>query len=145
MRSPAKKVKTFDLDGKENGYLIELNKRGRRTAAYMSVAYPGCFKGYHLHNVREANYICVKGKVRIILYGKNGREEYILDANDPEYFHIPMNVPTGLQNEWDEEAWLINFPDPEYDPKLKGEQVDFDEEGALEWVKQQNASSKQST
>jgi len=41
---------------------------------------------------------------------------------------IPPNVPTGLLNIGQEEAWMINYPDPAYDPELKDEQVDFTEE-----------------
>jgi hypothetical protein len=39
-----------------------------------------------------------------------------------------VNVATGLQNIGDEEAWLINYPDPPYDPDIKGEQVEDTEE-----------------
>lgn len=124
----AKKVTTFDLNKKENGFLLELGKDGKLTTAYLTAAFPGCFKGYHLHKVREANYVCVKGKVKIILYTEKGREEYILSSDDPKRLHIPTMIPTGLSNEWEEEAWIINTPTPAYDPDLKDEQVDFTEE-----------------
>ena len=67
---PAKKVTTFDLAGSENGFLIEMFKSpdGRKTEVYLSAANPGAFKGYHLHRVRAARYICLRGRMRIILY-----------------------------------------------------------------------------
>ncbi|MBI3335190.1 MAG: hypothetical protein HY001_01700, partial [Candidatus Portnoybacteria bacterium] len=37
-------------------------------------------------------------------------------------------IATGLQNIGDEEAWLINWPDPPYDPNLIDEQVEYTEE-----------------
>lgn len=128
--STCKKVITFDLNKNQNGYLIELfkAKNGRFTTVYLSATAPGGFKGYHLHKVREANYVCVKGKIKIILYTKQGREEHVLSADGGERLHIPNNIPTGLSNEWKEEAWIINFPSPAYDPELKGEQLDFTEE-----------------
>lgn len=136
----AKRVETKDLNGNPNGYLMELNKNGRRTGSYLSVAYPGCFKGYHLHKVREANYVCVRGKLKIILFLPTvGKREFSLGPGDK--LHIPMNVPTGLSNEGDEEAWIINFPNPAYDPELKGEQVDFTEEEALQWTKTRSETS----
>ena len=49
-------------------------KNGQKTTCYLSVAYPGCFKGYHLHTVREANYVIVRGKAKIILYTLEGKE-----------------------------------------------------------------------
>lgn len=128
VKTVCKKVKTFDLDKKQNGFLIELFKEGRFTTVYLSATAPGGFKGYHLHKVREANYVCLKGKIKVILYTAAGREEHILTADGGERLHIPANVPTGLSNEWEEEAWVINNPSPAYDPELKGEQVDFTEE-----------------
>lgn len=127
-KESAKKVTTYDTGGKPNGHLIELFKDGKFTTTYLSAIGPGKFKGYHLHKVRTANYVCVKGKVKIILYTAKGREEHILSADSPERLHIPVNTPTGLSNEWKTEAWIINDPLPAYDPDLKGEQVDYTEE-----------------
>lgn len=123
-----KKVTTYDLSNNENGFLIELFKDNNKTTVYMSCAKPGAFKGYHLHKVRAARYMCVKGKMKIILYVNGQREEHILTADNLTRLFIPPNVPTGLENIGEEDGWLINFPDPSYDPELKGEQVDFTQE-----------------
>lgn len=122
----AKKVTTYDLSGKENGFLMELFKNGDKTEAYLSAALPGAFKGYHLHRVRAARYVCLKGTMKIILYVKGVRQEHILNVGDKLF--IPKDVPTGLMNIGTEEGWLINYPDPAYDPSLKDEQVDYTEE-----------------
>ena len=129
---PAKYVLTKDHGGNENGFLIELFKGGadgQLTEVYLSAAKPGAFKGYHLHRVRAARYVCLKGRMRIILYQRDGeqwvREEHILDENDPKRLFIPKNVATGLENIGDAEGWLVNYPDPPYDPTLKDEQVEY--------------------
>lgn len=126
----AKKVQTFDPSGNQNGSLLELYKDGDKTIAYLTTVLPGAFKGYHLHRVRAARYVCIKGKMSIVLYrpGEKIREEYILDAATPQRLFIPNNIATGLFNVGDEEAWLINYPDPPYDPNLKDEQVEYTEE-----------------
>ncbi len=124
---PAKKVTTFDATGRENGFLIELYKDGSRTVAYLTAAAPGAFKGYHLHRVRAARYVCVRGRMKIIMYAAGRRTEQLLDAAEPQRLFIPPNVATGLQNVGDEEAWLINYPDPAYDPDLPDEQVEYTE------------------
>lgn len=124
----AKKVKTYDRQGKVNGFLIELFKQGKKTVAYLSATYPRCFKGYHLHRIRAARYVCLRGKMKIILYVNGKREEHILSADKPKRLFIPPNVATGLKNIGDEEAWLINYPDPPYDPEIKDEQVEYTEE-----------------
>ncbi len=125
---PAKQVTTFDHSKNENGFLTELFKDDKKTVFYLSAAKPGAFKGYHLHRVRAARYICIKGKIKVILYKDKIREEHILDAKKPSRLFIPPHIATGLQNIGDEEAWLINYPDPAYDPDLKNEQVEYTEE-----------------
>jgi dTDP-4-dehydrorhamnose 3,5-epimerase-like enzyme len=132
---PAKKVKTSSLKGTQNGWLMELYKdkeTGQKTEAYLTAALPGAFKGYHLHRVRSARYVAVKGKMKITCYeqkrGKWEPKEFILSADNPQRLFIPKNVATGLENIGSEEAWLINYPDPAYDPLLKDEQVEYTKE-----------------
>lgn len=134
----ANKVRTKDHLDKENGFLIEMFKSddGSKTEVYLSAAKPGAFKGYHLHRVRAARYVCVKGKMRIILYvpreekGKTSwvREEHFLNSDEPKRLFIPKNIATGLENIGEEEGWLVNYPDPAYDPELKNEQVEYTQE-----------------
>ena len=124
----AKKVPTFDLNKQENGFLTELFKDGEKTVVYLSALKIGAFKGYHLHRIRTARYMCVKGRIKIILYKDKKREEYILDAAEPSRLFIPNNIATGLQNIGNEEAWLINYPEPPYDPNHKDEQVEYTQE-----------------
>ncbi len=65
---PAKKVATYTAEREENGFLIELFKdkqTGEKTEVYLTAAKPGAFKGYHLHRVRAARYVALKGKMRL--------------------------------------------------------------------------------
>lgn len=125
-----KNVKTFNLEGEENGFLTELYKDADKTVSYLTSVKSGGFKGYHLHRVREARYVPIKGKFKIILYkpGTSEKEEYVLDAKKPQRLFIPKNIATGLLNIGEEDAWLINYPNPSYDPNLKDEQVEYTEE-----------------
>ena len=66
--------------------------------------------------------------MKIILYVNGNRQEHVLDAVSPQRLFIPPNVATGLQNIGDEEAWLVNYPDPPYDPSIKDEQVEYSED-----------------
>lgn len=131
----AKKVITYDHEKKENGWLIELFKdkdTGLKTEAYLTSVLPGAFKGYHLHHIRAARYICLKGKIKITTYERENNEwvktEHILDAANPRRLFIPKDTATGLENIGSEEAWLVNYPDPAYDPSLKDEQVEYTKE-----------------
>src|SRR5437764_11434329 len=118
-----KKVQTKDHSGAENGFLIELFKdheTGQKTEVYLTAALPGAFKGYHLHRVRAARYVALKGKMKITTYEHDGQKweatETILDSATPMRMFIPKNAATGLENIGTEEAWLINYPHPAYDP-----------------------------
>ena len=128
---PGKKVETKNHEGQVNGWLMEMFKSpdGSKTEVYLSAALPGAFKGYHLHRVRAARYVCLKGKMKIITYeqlgGKWTRVENILNSEIPQRLFIPKNVATGLENIGSEEGWLVNYPDPAYDPGLKDEQVEY--------------------
>jgi dTDP-4-dehydrorhamnose 3,5-epimerase-like enzyme len=133
-KEPAKKVDTKDLKGNLNGFLMEMFKSedGKKTEVYLSCALPGAFKGYHLHRVRAARYVCLKGKMRITTYERINEKwvpsEHILDEGTPERLFIPKNVATGLENIGDAEGWLVNYPDPPYDPELLDEQVEYTKE-----------------
>lgn len=132
----AKKVQTKDHSGQENGFLVEMFKDGDKTVVYLTAAKPGAFKGYHLHRVRAARYVAIKGKMKITLYkpGTKEKEVHILDSAIPQRLFIPKDIATGLENVGMEEAWLINYPDPAYDPSLKDEQVEYTEEELLSGV-----------
>lgn len=136
----AKKVTTYTVEREENGFLIELFKdkeTGEKTEVYLTAAKPGAFKGYHLHRVRAARYVALKGKMKITLYkpgDPQSKEEHILDSANPTRLFIPKDIATGLENIGDEEAWLVNYPDPPYDPSLTDEQVEYTEEELLSGV-----------
>lgn len=136
----AKKVTTYTTDREENGFLIELFKdkeTGQKTEVYLTAAKPGAFKGYHLHRVRAARYVAIKGKMKITLYkpgDPSSYEEHILDSQNPIRLFIPKDIATGLENIGDEEAWLINYPDPAYDPSLTDEQVEYTKEELLQGI-----------
>jgi len=128
----AKLVITKDPSGNENGWLMELFKDGDKTLSYLTVTKPGAFKGYHLHRLRTANFICVKGKVRLITYTFNGdyefhgewtRDEVILEPGDR--VTVPPFTPTALESISEEDSWLINYPNPAFDPTITDEQVEY--------------------
>lgn len=137
----AKKVYTQNPSGKDNGWLMELYKQGEKTLAYLTAIYPKAFKGFHLHRVRTSNYVCLRGIIKITLweFNKNGvvgrmweQEEHILHSG--EKLDIPTNIAIGLKNIGEEEAWLVNMPNPAYDPDLKDEQVEYSESDLLHGI-----------
>lgn len=126
----AKVVRTQDSNGRSNGILVELAKEGKKITSYMTVVNPKSVKGYYLHRIREANYVCINGEIEIKMftYGKNGVElvRYLLRQGDK--LHIPKYIPTAIANRGKHPAWIINFPNPACDPDLTDEQIEFTEE-----------------
>lgn len=121
-REPCKKIPTFDPAGTPNGFLVELYTAGPKTVLYLTAAFPKGFKGYHLHTARSSHLVCLKGEMKITVVDGTRKVEHILEGATPERLFIPTNVWIGYENVGDEEGWLLNFPDPPYDPALKGEQ-----------------------
>lgn len=121
-REPCKRVATSDAGGTPNGFVVELYKDGPKTTLYLTAAYPKAFKGFHLHTLRSSHYVCLKGTMKITIVEGAKKVEHVLDAAQPERLLVPTHVWIGLENVGDEEAWLVNLPDPAYDPDLKGEQ-----------------------
>jgi dTDP-4-dehydrorhamnose 3,5-epimerase-like enzyme len=90
-----------------------------------------------LHRVRAARYVAVKGKMKITLYkpgDPDSKEEHVLDSASSTRLFIPKDIATGLENIGQEEAWLINYPDPAYDPSLVDEQVEYTERELLQGI-----------
>lgn len=109
-----------------NGRLIPMLKDETRTSVYMTIIAPRSFKGYHLHKIRTNRLICVKGCIEVKLWVPGEKHQTIRTMfTDPSaLLLIPTNVATGLKNNTDEEAWVLSFPDPPYDPVVN-EQVDY--------------------
>ncbi len=122
---PCKTVPTYTTGTKEpNGSLVELLKDGEKTTLYMTITAPGAFKGYHLHQLRRGRLVCLKGKAKITVVEGTAKREFLLDAARPERLFLPTQVYIGIENIGEEEAWLLNCPDPPYDPRLANEQLE---------------------
>ena len=126
---PAKYVVTNDHGATKTASSSRCSRTGRPDdGGYLTAATPGAFKGYHLHRVRAARYVCLRGRMRIILYQRQGearprrahprRGRAEAPVHPEERGHRPREHRrgSGLAGE---------LPDPPYDPALKDEQVEY--------------------
>ena len=129
-----KTITTYDKKGMENGSVIELIKDGDKTTLYITTIKPGRFKGYHIHKRRTNKFTCIKGSLEIYVYDPNTQRDLKLgmDAEYPEVLTIPPNLAIGIENLGFTDGWLLNFPDPAYDPNDKDEQRNFERRGKYE-------------
>lgn len=148
---PAKRVDTKDASGVPNGFLLELVSeldgftQGIKGQMYLTVAEPGTLKGFHMH--AQANYyiICVKGRVKEIVYrSATEKEEVEMGDGDFKVMHLPKGYPHAIQNIGSEPAYTLIFRDAPYDPNVK-EQFDIAPEDIekSEWWEKIEAFKKQ--
>jgi dTDP-4-dehydrorhamnose 3,5-epimerase-like enzyme len=124
------KIVTFDKTGRINGYLVPIYnvndhffEPGREPQQmYLSVISPGCSKGPHLHHIRTGFFTCIKGNLKIVLKIDNQYVEYDL-GEDHQFLslEIPTGVPALIQNLGNEDAFLLNMPNPAWTPELHDE------------------------
>ena len=137
--TPHKKFETKGDDGEPNGYLVPIyNFHDGFFAAgkepqqvYLTTVMPGKVKGPHLHFIRTGFFTCIKGNVRVVLKVEPGYE-VLYSGEDHEYLSIevPTGIAAAVQCLGDEEAMILNMPNPAWTPDMQDEHTadfsDFD-------------------
>lgn len=137
------KIVTRDRNGVPNGYLVPIYNIHDEFFApghepqqvYLTVVAPGAIKGPHLHHVRTGFFTCIKGNVRIVVKTDQGYEEF-LSGEDHDYLsvEIPTGVPAAIQNLGDEDAFVLNMPNPAWTPDMSDEHTaDFSDYDFGSW------------
>jgi oxalate decarboxylase/phosphoglucose isomerase-like protein (cupin superfamily) len=124
------KILTKNSDGTINGYLVPLYnindnffEKGKEPhQVYMTVIDAGKIKGPHLHYIRTGCFTCIKGNARFILKTEKGYEIFY-SGEDYEYQSVivPTGTPAALQNIGQEEAFVLNMPNPAWTPTMSDE------------------------
>jgi dTDP-4-dehydrorhamnose 3,5-epimerase len=110
----------------ERGRLMELYSADDPDFAgfahsYVTTAYLGVVKAWHLHRVQIDNMACVHGMVKLVAY--DGREgsptqgwvnEIFMGVHQPLLVRIPPGVFHGFTAIGEGEAMVINFPSEPY-------------------------------
>lgn len=89
---------------------------------YLTVVAPRAEKGPHLHFIRTGCFTCIKGNVRIVVKIDGVyREYYSGEKHQYSSVEIPVGVPALVQNLGDEEAFVLNMPNPAWTPDMNDE------------------------
>lgn len=71
---------------------------------YFSVVHPNVTKGWHKHKSMHLNYVCILGKVQLVLYDTRERSstydelmEIYLSPEDYKLVHVPPLVYNGFR------------------------------------------------
>lgn len=123
------KIKTFDLENNENGWLMdilratdEIKNNDKFAQIYVTAASPNSVKGFHWYK-KKTNYFCViKGKVKLVVIDKREASptkgeinEFIMGDENPILVKIPPYLSAAFKNIGKEEALILNCPDTIFD------------------------------
>ena len=134
-----KKFITKNENGDANGFLVPLYNIHEEfftpgkdpQQVYLTSILPGKVKGPHLHFIRTGFFTCIKGNVRVILK-RDGFYETFYSGEDHDYtsIEVPVGIPAAVQCLGDEEAHMLNMPNPAWTPEMNDEHTadfsDFD-------------------
>ena len=113
----------------ERGRLVELYSARDElyvgfTHSYVTTAYPGVVKAWHLHRRQVDTMAALVGMVKLVLYddreGSPSRgqvEELFMGEHQPLLVQIPAGVLHGFKAIGTAEAVVINFPSEPYRPE----------------------------
>lgn len=77
---------------------------GAARQVYLSETEPGVVKGFHVHNVQWDRFVCLRGRVLVVL--ADGREDSPTRHNvwetvlDPDRAHRCLVIPPGVLHGW---------------------------------------------
>lgn len=82
---------------------------------YFSTVFPNIVKGWHLHKESDLNYVCVHGKVKLVLFDKreksesyNKIQEIVLSPDNYFLVTIPPNIWNGFKGISKAESIIAN-------------------------------------
>ena len=120
-------VKELRVIPDERGWLFEILRSDepvfeRFGQVYLTTAYPGVVKAWHMHK-RQTDYLCVvHGMAKIALYdGRDGSptrgevNEFFVGERRPLLIKVPPGVWHGFKAIGSEPAYVINVPTLPYD------------------------------
>jgi dTDP-4-dehydrorhamnose 3,5-epimerase-like enzyme len=132
---------TDQRTGETNGKLISIWKHyeGERQVppmeAYVTTYHPGVLKGPHLHKTRWDYFVCIRGRVLIVVKDADGTyHEFVSSEDNPVVIEVPANVPSATLNLSRDISAVLNLCNPAWHPENEDnynvEFKDFDFEKA---------------
>jgi len=122
------KTKELSVHCDERGNLFEVLRADEPLfkqfgQVYVTTAYPGVVKAWHMHKKQTDQMCVVKGRAKFVLY--DGREDSPTYGEINEFFagdfhrllvQIPPGVYHGFKNIGTDECYVMNVPTHTYNP-----------------------------
>ncbi|HET9083680.1 MAG TPA: dTDP-4-dehydrorhamnose 3,5-epimerase family protein [Candidatus Limnocylindrales bacterium] len=107
---------------------------------YFSTVYPGVVKGWHRHADMTLNYVCVYGRIKLVLFddreGSPTRGEIMerfLGPDDYSLVQIPPGVWNGFKGMGSDAAIVANCSTHPHDPSRSTRLDPFDNPIPYDW------------
>lgn len=119
-------LKPLKVAADERGWLMEIlrsddrifNKFGQ---VYITTAYPGVVKGWHLHKIQTDNFTCIHGMMKVVLYDTRKDSptfgnlmELFIGEKNPMLVSVPPFVYHGFKCIGAETAYFLSVPTEPY-------------------------------
>ena len=107
---------------------------------YFSTIYKGVVKGWHLHQEMSLNYVCIHGRIKLVIYddreGSSTRGELMecfLGPDDYSLVIIPPGVWNGFKGMSDPHAIVANCCTHAHDPSRSSRLDPFENDIPYDW------------
>jgi len=119
-------LKELKMHPDERGRVMEILRRDDDLfesfgQVYITTAYPGVVKAWHLHRIQTDHFCVVKGMMKVALFdGREGSPTqglvnvFYMGEHRPLLLRIPPGVYHGFQCVGAEEAIVVNCPTEPY-------------------------------
>ena len=153
-----KKVLTRDVNGRDNGFLVDILNRNDALFAdretelfqqvYYSTVYANMFKGFHIHPFKYDTVTCLFGKALLVFYPHlvpkdqvnekiNVDDLVVVELDTEESLQVvsfPSKYPHGYFGV-SEISYILNYRNPAWHP-ADTHQYDMKLEGIEDYLKQ---------
>ena len=126
-------VKPLRVIPDERGWLMEILRSDDKEftkfgQVYVTTAYPGVVKAWHMHKKQTDNFTCITGMMKVVLYDsrKNSStykeiNEFFVGKNNQILITVPPLVYHGFKALGTETAYFLNVPTEVYQYKKPDE------------------------
>lgn len=90
---------------------------------YVSIAYPGVVKGWHVHKEMTLNYACILGMIKLVLYdlrNDSSTHGFLMELFIGESNYVRVQIPPGIVNGFKtistKAAYVVNIASTLHDP-----------------------------
>jgi dTDP-4-dehydrorhamnose 3,5-epimerase len=127
------KVKQLKVIPDERGWLMEILRCDdelfeRFGQVYLSTAYPGVVKAWHMHMEQTDNFVCIQGMMKVALYDARKDSptykevnEFFIGEKNPLLISVPPYVYHGFKAIGTDIAYFLSVPTEPYNYKKPDE------------------------